>query len=1398
MKQFNYNWKRFWVARNGKVNLSDGGYLRNPDTDFGRVFNPDALPFEAIAEVPCLVLLGEPGIGKSNEIDKQWKLTSQRSNEVGEVALKFDLRDYQTDVRLCQEIFEANTVFQNWRKGKGKLYLFLDSLDEGILDIRPLANLLFSEFRKYPVERFNLRIACRTAEWPSILENGLMELWGKNSVGVYELAPLRRVDVIEAAKVSGQNPELFSDEVERKGAVPFAIKPITLTFLLNTYSTNKQLPSTQTDIFVEGCRLLCDETNESRLGSNRKGQLTSKELLSVAARIAAVTVFCGKNVIYKAPDLGDATDKELTIQRLSGGKESADGNEFEINEAAIREALSTGLFSAREHNRLGWSHQSYAEFLAAWYVVQHGMSLTQIKSLIIHPTDSEGKLIPQLSDTVAWLAAMLPEVFRLVLQLDPEVLLLSELSAITDDDRKALVETLLILYEKEKSLANDLNLTARHKKLAHPGIAEQLRPRIIETSKSFIARKVAFDIAAACGLKELQKDIVDIALDPQQTQPIRVWAAYAINRFGDDEFKAKLKPLALGLAGDDPDDELKGCGLRAVWPAHISASELFSVCTYPKQESLIGAYKLFISRELMDQIQPSHLPAALAWVESQGARYSLPYPFNDLIDDIMILGWSHFDSERTREAYAKAILSRWKNHDEIVNGRQAAEFSAEITNNDTKRRNAVEAIVSLLGESEDKIDEWLNSRPPIPLNKDVFWMIQQLCNCESRNSQRVWAHLISWPFDKENPEQVDAILVAAQERSVLVEAIPWLFRVVELNSSDAELMKRMHTREKSYLERRESRPKPNLPKIRTPEILSQCDAGDSNAWLTLNLELTRESDDSDYRDWFSSLIEKLPGWKSASIDDKQRILEAAKKYVLNQQPSMEEIITNQRISFPVFAGYSALKLLLRFDRGFFSSLTSDAWKQWTPIILFYAPDDNKHDNSPLNLINVAYKYSPDVFIDTLMVFIDHENNSNSEIHVIRKLKNCWDVRLERAMLNKAKDQQLKPKCMASLLKVLFENNVDEARAIAISAVTVPIPAEGIARIKAVIAASVIMTYFIDTGWDVVWPAIKSDEKFGREVVTQVAWGLEEKRASMLYRLSESQLGELFIWLARQFPFEKDITAERDEVVNWRNSILQHLKQRGTLKGCETIQQIAQELPELDWLKWTLNEAYNIARRNTWIPPDPYHFLRMASDPKVGLINNGGQLLEVLLDSLKRLEAKLQGETPAAIDLWNEVDRNVFRPKDENRFSDYVKRHLDEDIKQRGIVVNREVEIRRGTSSSKGERTDIHIDAVIRTSNGKTFESISVIIEVKGCWHDELYTAMQTQLVDRYLKDNRCRHGIYLVGLFTCDQWDKEDNRKKQAPEIPISDLQKKMENQAKQLSQNGLTIRAFVMNTVLR
>jgi len=76
--------------------------------------------------------------------------------------------------------------------------------------------------------------------------------------------------------------------------------------------------------------------------------------------------------------------------------------------------------------------------------------------------------------------------------------------------------------------------------------------------------------------------------------------------------------------------------------------------------------------------------------------------------------------------------------------------------------------------------------------------------------------------------------------------------------------------------------------------------------------------------------------------------------------------------------------------------------------------------------------------------------------------------------------------------------------------------------------------------------------------------------------------------------------------------------------------------------------------------------------------------------------------------------------------------------------------------------------------------------------------MKTQLMDRYLNEARCQHGLYLVGWFNCDQWDDDDYRKRQAPKLSIEEARKQFDTQAEELSQSGVQVKAFVMNTALR
>ena len=49
-------------------------------------------------------------------------------------------------------------------------------------------------------------------------------------------------------------------------------------------------------------------------------------------------------------------------------------------------------------------------------------------------------------------------------------------------------------------------------------------------------------------------------------------------------------------------------------------------------------------------------------------------------------------------------------------------------------------------------------------------------------------------------------------------------------------------------------------------------------------------------------------------------------------------------------------------------------------------------------------------------------------------------------------------------------------------------------------------------------------------------------------------------------------------------------------------------------------------------------------------------------------------TPVS-NLWNEVAPGIWEPKNEDHFSDNVKQHLDDDLRGKGVVLNREAQIR---------------------------------------------------------------------------------------------------------------------------
>lgn len=1184
------------------MSLADGGYLFDPESEWGHSYNPELVTFAAIAKSPCLVLLGEPGIGKTYAIEAERNNLIKKIHQEGDQTFLINLRSYRSEDRLVRDLFDS-TDFNSWRNGTHHLHIFLDSLDECLLRVDTIATLLVDELNEYrnQVARLYLRIACRTAVWPKVLEEGLEQLWGKDSVGVYELVPLRRVDVREAANANGLDSDAFLQEVNTKKAVPLAIKPITLKFLLNTYRRKGQFSHQRLhELYLEGCRLLCEEINPSRRASKLIGDFDVEQRLIVAARIAAVTIFANRFAIWTEVDLGDVPDEDVPLKTLCWGSESINGREFQVTEAAVRETLDTGLFSARGLNRMGWAHQTYAEFLAAWYVKQHQMTLPQVMSLIVHPNDPDSRIVPQLHETVAWLSGMVPEVSRKVMKTDPDILLYSDVATADEADKAALVESLLKLYNEEKLLYRPRPWL--YTNLKHTNIAVQLQPYICDTTKSDDARYVAIDIAEACEVRVLQEHLADVALAPGQSYLVRVNAACAVCHVGDEETKARLKPLALGEAGDDPEDELKGYGLQAVWPNHITVTDLLSILTQRKKKFFGGRYQDFVAKDIGQHLQLADLSVALKWIEKQPPRRELNYPFDKLSDSIILKAWEYLEAPEILNVFAKIAFSRLKEYDKIIDYNHKQSFEQILGNNDKKRRQLIDAIVSILPESE-KEPLWLNSsRPPIILHQDFIWMLERLHASDCEHNQQVWAKLIWLRFKRYDPEQVNSILTASQNSPILKAEFASLIDPIELGSPTAEQAIAYYLEDQKWqkLDKPQSFLEPS-PRERILTLLDKLEAGEPALWWCLCNEITLKPDSTHYGELFESGLTTLPGWIEAEATTKARIVEAAKAYIYRGDPESQTWLGTNTVYYPALAGYKALRLLLQEEPGFISSISVDAWKKWTPIILDYPKSGNETDEETRRtLVKIAYQNAPNEVINTLMILIDQENQENGSIYINRAVKECWDERLASAMLNKVQDKQLKSENLSCLLEDLLIHKVHKSETFAKSLIPLPPPNEGEGRARAIAAARALMNYAEDAGWSVVWPAIQQDPAFGREVIEAVSHSFIYT-GSLEQRLKEEYLADLYIFLVHQYPHaeeneQDDVTGSTDDAIEWRKYIPQRLKERGTPQACEALRRIISELPELkDKLKWMLLEAEALARRQTWVPLQPEKIVQLVTN-----------------------------------------------------------------------------------------------------------------------------------------------------------------------------------------------------------
>jgi hypothetical protein len=278
------------------------------------------------------------------------------------------------------------------------------------------------------------------------------------------------------------------------------------------------------------------------------------------------------------------------------------------------------------------------------------------------------------------------------------------------------------------------------------------------------------------------------------------------------------------------------------------------------------------------------------------------------------------------------------------------------------------------------------------------------------------------------------------------------------------------------------------------------------------------------------------------------------------------------------------------------------------------------------------------------------------------------------------------------------------------------------------------------------------------------------------------------------PLKDGFVGIREQIGHWRDQVVMGLAHAGTEESVMQLDRLQESFPRLEWLSRLRHEAQELVRRSRWTPPRPADVVSLAADASRRWVTDDAELHEVVVASVLRANEDLQSATPAAADLW---DTSARRPKQENELSDWLKRHLEKDLRGRGITVGREVQIRPGAGGKMGESGDLVVEAVA----GERVEGadvVSLTIEVKGCWNQELDQAMSTQLAERYLLAEGQRQGIYVVGWFAADDWDKDDWRRTRCGRRELDESRTFFAEQAREVSaQHGVQIAAVVLDCSL-
>lgn len=461
-------------------------------------------PFSSYQAFPNIVLLGDPGAGKTHLFTEFSQL------QLGEF-------------RSARSFLNVSTEALG-----GKGILFIDALDEHRSD-RGDNNATDEIVKKlFLINPKQVRISCRAADWLGETDLiGFKDYFdGSGGYVVLNLQPLSQAEQVPILRTSGiEDTDEFLAHAEIKGLSELLGNPQNLKMLAEVVS-KRGWPTTRSELFEQAIEVLLTETNKVT-SQKKQGRYSVSELWEVAGEVCAVRLISDIQAISLAES--DAAEDMPSYRTISSG----DG------EKAIA-ALGRRVFAMGTMTEtVDYAHRVIAEYLAATWLsskVRNGLPIGRVRALI----GVDGRPATELRGLHSWLAVQLPEYAEVLINADPfGVLTYADARALTHTNRTKLLGALASLADTDPWFRDGHWTSSSLAGLAGTDMVEDFRSILTNAALNFSLRMLVLDsLAVGQPVPQLSAELLSLVKNANAFYAERASAVDALIYMGDTGIKA--------------------------------------------------------------------------------------------------------------------------------------------------------------------------------------------------------------------------------------------------------------------------------------------------------------------------------------------------------------------------------------------------------------------------------------------------------------------------------------------------------------------------------------------------------------------------------------------------------------------------------------------------------------------------------------------------------------------------------------------------------------------------------------------------------------------------------------------------------------------------------------------